>query len=181
MKVLAIQGSPRKNGNTAALLKCYLQGLVKNHQAEVKTIEVAEKNIQSCKGCQGCKSSPGDCVIKDDMAEIYPGILEADVLVLASPIYWWNITSQAKQFVDRFYALNSGDNFKGKKFVLLMTYGGEEPNSGAEIIKNMFHDICDYLKMDFAQAYGVCTGEVSVQDNPHVQDDVHNLGAAFKL
>lgn len=179
MKVLAIQGSPRKNGNTATLLKHYLQGIEKNHSnVEIKLIDVAEKNIQSCKGCQGCRNSQRKCVINDDMQEIYPHILEADLLILATPIYWWSITSQAKQFLDRFYAINSGNNFKGKKFILLMTYAGEDPNSGAEIIKNMFNEICDYLEIDFIQSYGVCTGEVLVQDNPKVQDDVYNLGRA---
>ncbi|MEL7567361.1 MAG: flavodoxin family protein [Dehalobacterium sp.] len=180
MKVLAIQGSPRKHGNTAAILKHYLQGIEKSHSdAEVKLINVAEKNIQSCKGCQGCKNLQRKCVINDDMQEIYPNILESDLLILATPIYWWGITAQAKQFLDRFYALNDGHNFKGKKMVLLMTYAGEEPNSGAKIIKNMFNDICDYLEINFVQSYGICTGEVSVQDNPKAQNDVYNLGLAL--
>lgn len=177
MKVLAIQGSPRKNGNTATLLKHYIQGLEKSHSdAEIKLINVAEKNIQSCRGCQVCRNSQGKCAINDEMQEIYPKILEADLIIMATPIYWWSITAQAKQFLDRFYAINFGHNFKGKKFVLLMTYAGEDPNSGVEIIKNMFNDICEYLEMDFIQSYGICTGEVAVQDNSKVKEDVYNLG-----
>lgn len=180
MKVLAIQGSPRKDSNTATLLKYYLHGLEKTHSSvKVKEIDAAEKDIQPCKGCGGCKSPERKCVIKDDMQEIYPNILEADVLVLASPIYWWNITAQAKRLVDRFYALNFGNNFKGKKFVLLMTYAGKEPHSGAEIIKKMFNEICQYLEMDFVQSYGVCTGEVSVQDNPKQESYVFKLANEF--
>lgn len=177
MKILAIQGSPRKNGNTAALLKHYLHGIEENHRdAEIKTVHVAEKNIQSCRGCGGCRKVQGKCVINDDMQKIYPNILDADVLIMATPIYWWNITSQAKQLLDRFYALNFARNFKGKRLVVLMTYAGEDPNSGTEIIKNMFHDISEYLDMDFIQSYGVCTGEVSVQDSCEVQQAVYNLG-----
>jgi len=180
MKILAIQGSPRKNGNTATLLMHYLKGIEKNHRdAEIKLINVAEKNIKSCKGCQGCRDSHRKCVINDDMQDLFPIILEADLLILATSIYWWSITAQAKQFLDRLYALNFGDNFKGKKLVLLMTYVGEEPNSGAEIIKNMFNEICSYLEMEFIQSYGVCTGDKLVQDNPEVQDDVYSLGIAL--
>lgn len=180
MKVLAIQGSPRKSGNTAALLENYLLGLKKNqHAAEIKVINVAEKDIQSCKGCDGCRNSKRKCVIRDDMQEIYPDILAADILILASPIYWWGITAQAKQFIDRFYALNYNNNFAGKKFVLLTTYGGEDPNSGADIIQNMFRDICEYLEMDFSQYYGVCSAEVAVQDNSKAKDDVCQLGRAI--
>lgn len=180
MKVLAIQGSPKIKGNTATLLEHYLLGLKENHHdAEIKVIHVAEKNIQSCRGCDGCRNPQRKCVIKDDMQQIYPDILAADVLILASPIFWWNITAQAKQFVDRLYALNYGDNFKGKRFVLLTTYGDKDPNSGVEIIKNMFEDICEYLGMDFIQLYGVCSGEVSVQDNSKAKNDVYNLGKAL--
>lgn len=177
MKILAIQGSPRKNGNTAVLLKHYLLGIEEIHQdAEIKMINLTEKNIQSCMGCDGCRNSKRKCVIKDDMHELYSDILEADLLILASPIYWWNITAQAKQFIDRFYALNFNNNFKGKRFVLLTTYGDEDPNSGTDIIKRMFSDICDYLGMDFIQYYGVCSGTVSVKDNTKAQSDVYQLG-----
>lgn len=180
MKVLAIQGSPRKNGNTSTLLQCYLQGIEKNHHhAEIEIINVAEKDIQSCTGCQGCKNSQRKCVINDDMQEIYQSVLKADVLVLASPIYWWNITAQAKQFVDRLYALNYDQQFKGKKLVLLLTYVGEEPNSGTEIIKTMFKEICDYLEIDFTQVYGVCTGTVAFNENYQEQDHAFNLGKAL--
>lgn len=177
MKVLAIQGSPRKRGNTAALLEHYLIGLREDQRdAEIKAINVAEKDIRSCRGCGGCRTSERKCVIKDDMQEIYPEILEADMLVLASPVYWWGITAQAKQFIDRFYALNFNHNFAGKKFVLLTTYEDADPNSGADIIKKMFHNICDYLGMDFIQYYGVCSAKVSVQDNSKAKDDIYQLG-----
>lgn len=177
MKVLAIQGSPRKNGNTAILLKHYLQGLEEGHSnAEIKLINLAEQNIQSCRFCDGCKTPKRKCVVKDDMQEIFTDILEADILILASPIFWWNITAQTKQFIDRFYALNFNNNFKGKKFVLLTTYGDEDPNSGPNIIKTMFSDICRYLGMDFIQFYGVCSGTVPVKDNLEAQNLVHQLG-----
>jgi len=180
MKILAVQGSPRKNGNTAALLKHYLAGLTENHsQAEVKLINVAEKNIEPCRGCQSCRKSSRKCVINDEMQEFFPEILQADLLIFASPIYWWNITAQAKKFLDRFYALNFNDNFKGKKLAVLMTYAGEDPNSGAEIIKNMFQDISDYLGMDFIHSFGVCTEDVPVADNLKAQEAVYNLGKSL--
>ena len=177
MKVLAIQGSPRKKGNTATILKHYLQGVAAEHPDwQIEVIKVAKQNIQSCKGCDGCRDPQGKCVIKDDMQEIYPQIIAADILVMASPVYWWSITAQAKQFLDRFYAINYGDHFKGKKFVLLLTYADADPNSGAEITRKMFQEICSYLGMDFIQFYGLCTGEVEAVNNQEALSAVNELG-----
>jgi len=177
MKVLAIQGSPRKKGNTALLLDQYLQGLQSNDvKIEIDLIKLGKMDIRPCKGCGSCREHLGKCTLKDDMQEIYPLLLAADVIILASPVYWWNITAQAKQFLDRFYALNYGENFRGKKFVLLMTYADKDPNSGLEITKSMFREICDYLGMDFAQSFGVCTGETGFKDNAQAQAEATDLG-----
>lgn len=177
MKVLAIQGSPRKKGNTATLLDHYLQGLESNEtKMEIDLIKLAKKDISPCTGCDSCRKHLGKCAIKDDMQDIYPLLLAADVIVLASPVYWWNITAQAKQFLDRFYAINYEENFKGKKFVLLMTYANKDPNSGLEITKSMFREICSYLSMDFAQHFGVCSGETEVKDNAEAQAEAFDLG-----
>jgi multimeric flavodoxin WrbA len=176
MKVLAIQGSPRKNGNTATMLKTYIAELKNNdEQTVIDTIEVRDKEIQSCTDCQACKKADRQCIIQDDMQEIYPQILEADLIVIASPIYWWGISAQAKQFIDRWYALDYGDKFMGKKLVLMLTYSGPEPNTGIPIIKDMFDRICTYLKMDFLMTYGVRTLDTHIKDNPQAQEDIRAL------
>ncbi len=177
MKVLAVQGSPRTEGNTATLLHHYICGLKEAHEnAEIELLNLSEKEIQSCNGCNSCTNSERTCVIKDDMQEIYKDVLNANMLILASPIYWWNITAQAKQFFDRLYALDHDDDLKGKKFVLLTTYEGEDPNSGPVLVRKIFDDICDYVGMDFIQSYGVCSGEVSVDNNLEAKNKAFELG-----
>lgn len=105
MLVLGLQGSPRKKGNTRFLLSSFITEAEKLG-ARTHVIEVARKNIDPCIGCGFCEKN-GFCVnTKDDMMhEIYPLLREADVIVMASPIYFYNVTSQIKALIDRSQAL----------------------------------------------------------------------------
>lgn len=103
MKVLAVIGSPRKNGNTETLLGAVLKG-VEAAGGEIEVVRLCALRIQPCIGCGGCDKT-GQCVLEDDMQELYPKILASQRLILASPIYFYGITAQAKGFVDRCQAL----------------------------------------------------------------------------
>lgn len=184
MNILAVLGSPRKNGNTDLLLKKYIEGASSvNDDAKIETIFLQEKNISPCTSCYACKKgSKRECIINDDMKDIYPKIKEADVMVLATPIYWWNISAQLKIFIDRWFGLGGTKDFGGKKFVLLMTYGGALPNLGPELAEKSLREICDYLKMDVVQVYGVCTDEyMPVAENEEALKEVYELGKKIKF
>ena len=103
MKVLALSGSPRKKGNTETLLHAVLKG-VEAAGGEVELLRLYDLRIQPCIGCGGCDKT-GKCVLEDDMQELYPKILASQRVILASPIYFYGITAQAKAFVDRCQAL----------------------------------------------------------------------------
>lgn len=103
MKVLGIIGSRRKKGNTFQLVNSVLKG-AENQGAETQLIFLGDYNIAPCIGCEGCKDS-FRCVINDDMQKIYPLLDEADGIVLGSPTYWYNVTSDMKAFIDRCYSL----------------------------------------------------------------------------
>lgn len=102
MKIAVINGSHRgKNGNTNIMVSAFLKGAAAAG-AEVVTIFLAEKNIDYCKACKACWfKNPGKCVIKDDMAEIVELIKDADIRVLATPLYFDNISGLLKNFMDR--------------------------------------------------------------------------------
>ena len=85
-KVLVLSGSPRKNGNSDLLCNEFLKGAAESGH-EVEKIRVAEKKIGYCRGCYACKDT-GICAIRDDMAEVLQKMIDADVLVLASPVYF---------------------------------------------------------------------------------------------
>jgi len=103
MKVLGIFGSPRRGGNTEILLEETLKGAEKEG-AEVDRIHLTDYAVTPCKECHGCDQT-GQCVILDDMEKIYPKLLESDIIILASPIFFYGVTAWAKALIDRSQAL----------------------------------------------------------------------------
>jgi len=103
LKVLGIMGSPRVKGNTDLLLDEALNG-ARSQQAEVEKIMVDKLNITPCREYYGCLKD-GNCVIKDDMDEVYHKLLEADGIIVASPMFFYGISAQLKALIDRCQAL----------------------------------------------------------------------------
>lgn len=132
-KIVILNGSPRKTGNTSALIKSFKEG-AENSGNTVKEFFLDNMNIHGCKGCfSGHSKRECPCVQKDDMALIYPAIKECDVVVLASPLYYWTMSGQLRTALDRLFALEEGDSNllrgNGKSSVLLMAaegYGFED-------------------------------------------------------
>lgn len=107
-KIVILNGSPRKNGNTSTLVKAFTEG-AKNAGNTVTEFFLNDMNIQGCKGCFGGHSSQKyPCVQKDDMASIYPAVKESDVIILATPLYYWNMSGQIRMVIDRLFALEEG-------------------------------------------------------------------------
>ena len=103
MKILAIIGSRRKNGNTSCLIQSLLAPAGKGG-AQTETIFLGDYNFGGCTGCEGCRSS-WECVIKDDFAQVVQKLDDAEGIILASPTYWYSVTSDMKRFIDRCYSL----------------------------------------------------------------------------
>ena len=126
-KILILNGAGKRNGNTAALIKAFTDGAVSAGN-EVKEFYLQDMNIHGCLDCQGCTRKPvGDihpCVQSDDMDQIYEALKDADIMVFASPVYWFSVTGTLKTAVDRLYALqqNSRGSFN-KQTIFLMTSG----------------------------------------------------------
>lgn len=102
MRVLALTGSPRKGGNTETLVAAIMRGVARAG-AEGETIRLSDLVIGPCIACGGCQKT-GQCVIDDDMQGLYGKILAAEVIILASPIYFYGLSAQTKLFVDRLQA-----------------------------------------------------------------------------
>ena len=104
-KIVILNGSPRAAGNTAKLAEAFAKG-AKEAGNTVTAFMLDEMNIGGCKGCfGGGKDKCSPCVQKDDMDKIYPAYTEADVVVLASPVYYWSISGQIKTAFDRLFAV----------------------------------------------------------------------------
>lgn len=104
-KIVVLNGSPRLKGNTAALLEQFKKG-AEDAGHQVSQFDLQKMDIHPCLGCcQGGKDPQSPCVQKDGMAEIYPAYASADMVVLASPLYYWTISGQLKCAIDRLFAV----------------------------------------------------------------------------
>lgn len=127
-QIVILNGSPRKAGNTSALVKAFAAG-AESAGNTVTTFFLDGMDIHGCKGCFGGHSSRAcPCVQEDDMAQIYPAVRAGDVVVLASPLYYWGMSGQLKTAFDRLFALEEEEgNFlrgNGKASALLMAAEG---------------------------------------------------------
>ena len=132
IKIIAINGSPRKNGKTAELLKKFL-ALFKRKGATTTLLNLCDYQINHCLGCYS--KSPNACVFpcvqKDDMQKIYPLLLDADVIILGSPIYWFNMSGLLKNFIDRLTCLASSGYLLENKVGLSLAVSSE--NEGGRV------------------------------------------------
>lgn len=150
-KVLILSGSPRKGGNSDLLCDEFMKGAIESGN-EVEKIRVSEKNIDYCRACYACRGT-GKCVIKDDMAELLQKMIDCDVMVLASPVYFYSIDAQLKAVIDRTVA--RWTEVKDKEFYYIVTAADHEKESG-ETTLNCFRGYADCV--DGAKEMGVIYG-----------------------
>ena len=131
-KVLILSGSPRKGGNSDVLCDEFAKGALSAGN-EVEKIRIAEKKISYCTGCYFCKNSGGRCAINDDMGEILEKILSCDVLVLASPVYFYSICAQLKAVIDRSVARWTEIKYKEMYYILTAAEANSFVMDGAHI------------------------------------------------
>lgn len=128
MKILILNGSPRPQGNTAAMVAAYAEG-AREAGHEVNIIDVCKQKINGCLACEYCHTKgEGKCVQKDDMQEIYPLLEEAEMIVLASPVYYHSFTGQLQCAINRIYALDKPKNLK--KAALILSSGSNHVYCG---------------------------------------------------
>ncbi len=150
-KVLILSGSPRKNGNSDILCDEFKRGAEEAGNA-VEKVRVSELDINYCRACYACKKD-GKCVIKDDMADLLQKMIDADVLVLASPVYFYSIDAQLKAVIDRTVA--RWLEVKDKEFYYIVTAADEEKAS-AETTLACFRGYADCV--EGAKEMGVIYG-----------------------
>ncbi|MEE6147892.1 flavodoxin family protein [Olsenella sp. YH-ols2223] len=136
MKILVLQGSARKNGHTTALAQAFAEG-AREAGHEVTVFDVASMDIHGCIGCEWCHTQGnGECIQKDDMQQIYPHYASADMIVLASPIYYGSFTGQLHCAIHRTYAL--GIPKACKKMAMILDSGSSSVYAAAERIYHGF-------------------------------------------
>lgn len=145
-RIVILNGSPRRNGNTSMLVRAFTEG-AESRGHTVTEFFLSGLHIQGCKGCFGGRSGQAyPCVQRDDMEKIYPAVRDCDVLVLASPLYYWNLSGQLRTAMDRLFALeeHDGNLLRGhnRVGVLLMAAEGH----GFEDVLLYYQHLMEHLR-----------------------------------
>ena len=177
--IVVLKGSPREKGNSAGLAEALAAG-AKQVEAEVECFYLHSLDIRPCDACDLCRENKNGCVIDDDMQMLYPKLLQADAIVIASPVYWFTLSAQTKLCIDRWYALDTpqGNALAGKQFGVLLTYGDSDPyTSGAINAIRTIQDMTRYLKADLiGLIYGSATDPGDIQKQPELMEQAFKLG-----
>ncbi len=179
-KVLVLLGSPRRKGNSAILAEKIAEG-AKSKGASVNTVFLHGLNIASCTACYACqKPKSKGCSIDDDMQPLYRAMLEADAWVIASPVYWFTLSSQTKLWMDRCLAFPAygKDPFGGKRIAIAMAYGGEDPfDSGCVNALRTFQDAYSYVGASIVgMVYGSAMEPGDIRSNRALMREAKELG-----
>ena len=125
MNILILSGSPRRGGNTELLVEAFVKGASQKHHVEV--VSVHDYKVNPCMGCNACfKNESNACIQKDDMSLIYDKMAVADMLVIASPVYFYGLSAQLKAVIDRFHN-PIRDTYHIKKTALLLVGAASLP------------------------------------------------------
>ena len=172
MNILIFSGSPRKGGNTELLAEAFTKGTAEHHHVEI--VSVHDYKVNPCLGCNACFKTDGICAQKDDMALIYEKMSQTDMLVIASPVYFYSISAQLKAVIDRFHN-PIRDSFHIKKMALLLV--------GAASLPELFDAILT--------EYNLCLKFFNIEDAGKVlvrgvkdKGDINNIDAlneAYRL
>ena len=151
MKILVLSGSPRAKGKTAQMVAAFKEG-AEGAGHEVVVFDTAKMKIGGCLACEYCHTrGEGTCIQKDDMQQIYPDLYSADAIMFASPIYYFTMTAQIEDAIQRFYPTGTVDNIKKYAAILCSAspgvYGGSE---------KQLEDMAGYMGWEKAGIVTVC-------------------------
>jgi multimeric flavodoxin WrbA len=135
MKIVCLKGSPRKEGNSSTIAEHFLAAAA-GAGAETVSFELNSLKYRGCQGCYACKKTLDRCILEDDLTEVLEAVREADMMVLASPVYYGDVSGQLKCFIDRTFSYLTPDYVTsknpsrlppGKGLVFILTQGNPDP------------------------------------------------------
>jgi len=171
MNILILQSSPRANGNTAWMADEY-KNAAQAAGHKVTIVNVAKKKIAGCLACEYCHTKGnGQCIQKDDMQELYPLLAEAEVLVLASPIYYFTLSAQIQAPIQRFYSMMKPANVM--KTALLLSSHSPNVYDAAITEYKLIAGFCGY------QDTGIVTANINEQKTDATKQKIQDLVKAL--
>ncbi len=174
MKIVVLEGSPNKNGSSNMLADSFIRG-AKEAGHSVQVIDAAHANVHPCIGCIRC-GYEGPCVQKDDMESIRPAILDADMMVFVTPLYYYGMSAQLKTLIDRFCAFNSSIQRKRMKSALL-TVAWNSDNWTFDALEAHYKTLVRYLDLkDQGMVLGRGCGTTSMTKHSGYPEKAYELG-----
>lgn len=174
-KVLAIVSSPRKGGNSELLADEFVKG-AREAGNDVEKMCLRKKRIAPCLACEACLRNGGTCVQKDDMAEVLRAFIDADVVVLSTPVYYYSVCAQLKAMIDRTLPLGAdGGKTGGKEFYFIVT-AAERPAAMERTMADLqgFVDCIPDSTVD-GKVYGQAFGVGEIKGKP-AMEEAYRLG-----
>lgn len=175
MKIVAIIGSPRPKGNTSILVDAALEGAVALG-CEVEKIMLCQYKIEGCRGHDRC-STYDKCKIEDDIPMILDKFRTADGTILATPVYYYNMSAQMKTFIDRNYFLYThGIRIKSRCMGLIVVAGGSGEDITIRALRRCFRVQGGNTPDNWLEVTGYASGLGAVKDNPELINRARELG-----
>ena len=177
MKIVVLTGSPHKNGTSNTLAREFIRG-AEEAGHEVLRFDTAFLKIHPCIGCDHCGMN-GPCAFNDDMPKVLDAILDSDMLVFVTPIYYFGFSAQIKSAIDRFYSRNGQIQRKHLKSAFIATAWNNDDQVMQGVEKHI-EILIDYLNLDnegmiLAKGYGY-TG---ASTEKHYMEEAYNLGKSL--
>jgi multimeric flavodoxin WrbA len=184
-QIIILKGSPRQKGNSSTLADQAAEG-ARAAGAQVESFIVHDMDIRPCDACDACREMGGGiCIVKDDMQILYPKLLKADAILIASPVYWFNVSAQTKLWIDRLYAFGSAELnlLSGKRFGIILTYEDPDPFvSGAVNPLRALQDMIRYIHAELVgMVYGSAHHVGDVLKQPELMQKAYQLGQKLAL
>ncbi len=171
MKITVLNGSPRVNGNTMAMVQSFKQGAESNGH-EVEVVTVGTMKINGCIACEYCHTKGNsECIQKDDMQKVYNAVKDVDMVVIASPVYYWSFSGQMQSTITRLYAI--GKPPKAKKYAMILSSGS---NGVYNALISQYNDVISYFGATNA---GIITAYGNQNKTQAKLDEAYNLGKSL--
>ena len=179
MKVLCINGSPRINGNTGTILKSMLEVFAAGGW-DTKAIQLSKLDFKGCQGCMSCKNETDYCMQQDDLTPIYDKIQEAEVVLMGTPIYLWDVTGQFKLFLDRCFAFwnrpFTSSIKTGKTAILIVTQGQPNPKLGKAVTEKYSYFLQSWgFSEVYEQVFTLLNSRHDIEKHPEYLDQARDL------
>ena len=176
-KVIVLNGSPRANGNTKSALEHLLSGMKKKADFDVTEINLTKESLKPCLACDACKKNGGVCETDKATAALMEKVVESDVIVLGTPVYWWGVSAQLKTAIDKFYSKSDIMGPMHKKIILVAVGAAQIEDPQYDLIQQQISFICKHSNWElisYIKASAFKAGELA--ENTTVLKEIEMQG-----